>query len=195
MAEERQARQGSAPTEQTRDFQGHEASPQTTDRAHVTATRHPNGVPSSPADLNGFDNDTGPLNLIGTYDYPRTVTLSSSFSSSPGSSAGEARQSVRGAAVDLEHPPAMAPMASNEMSRNQQSEPRTHPAVLDVRGINNLLRAHGQQRGSTTMDEELHPTELWDGGQADPERACSDTRAVAGSDSLEWETRYAEEGN
>lgn len=193
MSEERQARRGSDPIEQTRDFHDHEASPQTTDRAHVTATRHPNSVPSLPADLNGFDNDTAPLNLIATHDYPRTVTLSSSFSSSPGSSAGEARQSVRGAAVDLEPPPVMAPMPINEMPRNQQTEPRTCPAVVNVRDINNLLRSYRRQRGSTIMDEEPHAT--WDDGQAEPERACSDTRAVAGSDSLEWETRHAEEAD
>lgn len=224
MAEQRQARRGSAPTEQTRGFHDYEASLENTDRAPAAATRHLNGDFSPPADLNSLNNAMNTLGIVVTYDYPRTMTLSSlssSFSSSPGSSAGEARQDVKGAAVFLEHPPAMAPWSSGEAPGTNETEPRTHPGAVNVRDINDLLRSHKQQRGSatvdghlhppgmweydgqadperacpeTTMDEQLHPVEPWEYyGQTDPERACSDTRAVAGSDSLEWEPRHADE--
>lgn len=227
MTEQRQARRGSAPTEQTRDFHDYEASLENTDnRALVAANRYPDGDWSSPADLNGLENNAGPVHIVVSYDYPPTVTLSSlssSFSSSPSSSAGEARQSSRGPAVVLDHPPVMAPLSSGERPGTNETAPRTNPSAINVNAIHELLRSHKQQRGSTitngqlhpmearesdgqadleracsenTMDGQLHLTEQWEHyGQADPERAGSDTGAVAGSDSLDWETRHAEEAD
>ena len=61
--------------------------------------------------------------------------------------------------------------------------------IWDLDGQENPERACSD----ITTDEQLHLTEQWDYyGQTDPEKAGSNTRAVAGSDSMEWETRHAE---